>query len=125
MYTIFIYHKLLCHIKMFIELTESIRVSGAYSVRGFGEAFPRSGTPPPSPRGPESGWVLGVGSPLKMAQLSRETIFRNHLSKMAQLSKPSFGDGTTFETNSPNRGVPPSKKGIRGVGVETSMEDGD
>ncbi|KAJ0492428.1 hypothetical protein HanIR_Chr12g0574771 [Helianthus annuus] len=52
-----------------LSLSLSIRVSGASSVGGFGEGFPRSGTPPPSKRGPDSGLNLGVGSPMEEREM--------------------------------------------------------
>ncbi|KAJ0889744.1 hypothetical protein HanRHA438_Chr09g0416161 [Helianthus annuus] len=46
-----------------VPIAHIVRVYGAFSGSGFGDGFPRSGTPPPSLRGPESGCELGVGSP--------------------------------------------------------------
>ncbi|MFS8020663.1 hypothetical protein Hanom_Chr16g01418251 [Helianthus anomalus] len=53
------------------------RVSGAYSGSGFGDGFPRSGTPSPSLRGPESGCELGVGSPHEEGEMVGPFTFSN------------------------------------------------
>ncbi|KAJ0590797.1 hypothetical protein HanIR_Chr04g0201441 [Helianthus annuus] len=88
----------------------NIRVSGAYSVTPFGERLPRSGTPPPTLRGPESVRENGGGS----TRAVREKGGGPHISSQSNhflwffffLNKKIRGV---------KRGVAPSNGGVRGV----------
>ncbi|KAJ0523315.1 hypothetical protein HanIR_Chr10g0492431 [Helianthus annuus] len=77
---------------------------------GSGEPFPRSGTPPPSPRGPESGVKMGVGLPKERGERWWGQLCFNQ-----SMISFFFFFFLKKKPNSPNRGVAPSNGGVRGV----------
>ncbi|KAM0055824.1 hypothetical protein Hdeb2414_s0006g00210641 [Helianthus debilis subsp. tardiflorus] len=84
-----------------------LRVNGASSVSGCGDRFPRSGTPPPSKRGPDSGCIGcgftdgGEGKGVGPAHFQPIKVF--------------FVFFFNKKIRGVKRGVAPSNGGVRGV----------